>query len=940
MAEKTNNMKRKGVILYQDGELDLEDPAIEEGFDDLKAAVMTGRTDILRILLSAAQAYRDEEDVLDDDDYDDADKGIKKVPADEEEILDLLQMLLNFRDNDAGTGLHYATKLDRADMVRSLLAAGANPTLKNCEGATPLDYCKSEQMKNAYVGALMQAVAQSKQYRVSLLLEAGVDVNAGDGADSDNKVLHWAASFGDLETIKLLLEYGADVNAVNGDGSTALHDAIIRDDKAIVLELLNHGANINIVPFKGAMEGKSCYDIAVGKEDILTILEVHLLTNSGNVNGDHRDQEEETVLTLEDTASTTELKLSTPIGASKSNHDSSKNLKEQSPTESIPKQKQFQPILLPPKSPMRLFLPTMTKLDPGVLQLWPPPQNILQYKGTFYVPPINLKFLLMVSRNTSSDTASSSSIKGCIECFIDSSTIFDDEEYKLCISTKKVKIIAGGMKALFYALNTFVQCLRIFQGKGLPLLQISDAPETRIRGVQLDFRERDLPKFEYLLYYIDVLSGFKINQIFIPAQLFLPDEQKRFTGYNSRCADVLDPVTAISYASIKLEILPLFPSTRFLSISLDDLDCSSKENQNVLSGITDNDMVRRIEELHEFCVSNVLTLLLDSEIILQQPVRLMDISHNLICLNMLREGKKELTTEYLADLGVAHLISPSYEDHRTLINDVRSSLKCFENSQRTLKKSGSLGVVLRSPIKSMSLCCLTLDFVSIAICSAMSWRSSPVMVLDEDMLTAIINRHIYEDDNDIIGNLVLTLSSIEQISLISKESYYNSTGESSSPNTESAQFGQLKELLNATDELSASSLSFENLKISAISLKQLEDKIGKSKIKSRFKELLTSELNSLLKIMGFLCKFGLALQKPKTNTTADATVLNLSQIQRSDLSNKLMNLLEQYEAFSTTYYKETPDGLMAVELLRRLIKRLYPEGDSSFLGSIVRTFTV
>ncbi|XP_065064585.1 uncharacterized protein LOC135690827 isoform X2 [Rhopilema esculentum] len=901
-------------------------------------------------------------------------------------------MLLNFRDNDAGTGLHYATKLDRADMVRSLLAAGANPTLKNCEGATPLDYCKSEQMKNAYVGALMQAVAQSKQYRVSLLLEAGVDVNAGDGADSDNKVLHWAASFGDLETIKLLLEYGADVNAVNGDGSTALHDAIIRDDKAIVLELLNHGANINIVPFKGAMEGKSCYDIAVGKEDILTILEVHLLTNSGNVNGDHRDQEEETVLTLEDTASTTELKLSTPIGASKSNHDSSKNLKEQSPTESIPKQKQFQPILLPPKSPMRLFLPTMTKLDPGVLQLWPPPQNILQYKGTFYVPPINLKFLLMVSRNTSSAhltcfnklmqvlqpklqslgldfeaeiscpyTASSSSIKGCIECFIDSSTIFDDEEYKLCISTKKVKIIAGGMKALFYALNTFVQCLRIFQGKGLPLLQISDAPETRIRGVQLDFRERDLPKFEYLLYYIDVLSGFKINQIFIPAQLFLPDEQKRFTGYNSRdllqlhsfcqdrfielvpslrCADVLDPVTAISYASIKLEILPLFPSTRFLSISLDDLDCSSKENQNVLSGITDNDMVRRIEELHEFCVSNVLTLLLDSEIILQQPVRLMDISHNLICLNMLREGKKELTTEYLADLGVAHLISPSYEDHRTLINDVRSSLKCFENSQRTLKKSGSLGVVLRSPIKSMSLCCLTLDFVSIAICSAMSWRSSPVMVLDEDMLTAIINRHIYEDDNDIIGNLVLTLSSIEQISLISKESYYNSTGESSSPNTESAQFGQLKELLNATDELSASSLSFENLKISAISLKQLEDKIGKSKIKSRFKELLTSELNSLLKIMGFLCKFGLALQKPKTNTTADATVLNLSQIQRSDLSNKLMNLLEQYEAFSTTYYKETPDGLMAVELLRRLIKRLYPEGDSSFLGSIVRTFTV
>ena len=53
-------------------------------------------------------------------------------------------------------------KLDRADMVRSLLATGANPTLKNFENATPYDYCKSDAMKNAYTGALMQAVAQSK----------------------------------------------------------------------------------------------------------------------------------------------------------------------------------------------------------------------------------------------------------------------------------------------------------------------------------------------------------------------------------------------------------------------------------------------------------------------------------------------------------------------------------------------------------------------------------------------------------------------------------------------------------------------------------------------------------------------------------------------------------------------------------------------------------
>ena len=42
---------------------------------------------------------------------DEQEDGTKRLTADDEEVLDLLQMLLNFRDNDAGTGLHYATKV-------------------------------------------------------------------------------------------------------------------------------------------------------------------------------------------------------------------------------------------------------------------------------------------------------------------------------------------------------------------------------------------------------------------------------------------------------------------------------------------------------------------------------------------------------------------------------------------------------------------------------------------------------------------------------------------------------------------------------------------------------------------------------------------------------------------------------------------------------------
>ena len=40
--------------------------------------------------------------------------------------------------------------------------------------------------------------------RVRKLLKAGVNVNASDGATSDNKALHWAVSYGNADIVKLL----------------------------------------------------------------------------------------------------------------------------------------------------------------------------------------------------------------------------------------------------------------------------------------------------------------------------------------------------------------------------------------------------------------------------------------------------------------------------------------------------------------------------------------------------------------------------------------------------------------------------------------------------------------------------------------------------------------------------------------------------------------
>jgi ankyrin repeat protein len=95
-----------------------------------------------------------------------------------------------------------------------------------------------------------------------LLVARGADAAArskrGETALGD------AASRGDLPAVKLLLDKGADVNAVDYRGYTPLLQAVQydRDSPEIVKLLLEHGANVHAVA-----EGQTAVTIAARRGD-------------------------------------------------------------------------------------------------------------------------------------------------------------------------------------------------------------------------------------------------------------------------------------------------------------------------------------------------------------------------------------------------------------------------------------------------------------------------------------------------------------------------------------------------------------------------------------------------------------------------------------------------------------------------------------------------
>lgn len=137
------------------------------------------------------------------------------------ELLQADRSLVERYSFDGWTPLHLAAHFGRADVIRALLAQGADhrAIARNSNANPPL-----------------QAAAAGRQAEaVRLLLQAGAEVDAP--SHSGFTALHSAAASGDVETVRILLKAGARADPLTDGGKTPL-DYAIEADHAEIVDLL------------------------------------------------------------------------------------------------------------------------------------------------------------------------------------------------------------------------------------------------------------------------------------------------------------------------------------------------------------------------------------------------------------------------------------------------------------------------------------------------------------------------------------------------------------------------------------------------------------------------------------------------------------------------------------------------------------------------------
>lgn len=138
--------------------------------------------------------------------------------------------MLELRDERGGSPLYHAAWNGRAELVRGLIAIGAEVNVATTDGLTALH------------GGALNGYAEVCR----ALLERGADPNARSTVQG-NTPLHIVWRGGYAEIAAMLIEYGAEVNAVEKwYGMTPLHYAAVYGRAELAATLLARNADTEI----------------------------------------------------------------------------------------------------------------------------------------------------------------------------------------------------------------------------------------------------------------------------------------------------------------------------------------------------------------------------------------------------------------------------------------------------------------------------------------------------------------------------------------------------------------------------------------------------------------------------------------------------------------------------------------------------------------------
>ncbi|XP_033626087.1 uncharacterized protein LOC117289186 isoform X2 [Asterias rubens] len=858
---------------------------------------------------------------------------------------DKLESVLNSITPGQGTMLHLASKLGNADVVRALLISGADPSVLDENKNTAYEKSCSDQVSRVYHDVLLQAVAQSNLVLATNLLKAGIDINDVDDEETGNTPLHWAASYGNLDTVKLLCEKGADINSANVDGATALHDAVSRGDVAIVSELVRKGAKTTVKAKKGKYATKTPMSLAESKPKLKTALEGESLPN-GDVKKKSNGTKE---------AGVTPLTPLTPTSPDDLQQQLANLLKQSEPAQLVP------------------------VTDEKFQLLWPRPKSMIKKEGE----PLKLKphFLIRVIAGTTGpedclqQMVDIWSIHGPLlgelgfKCVLECAArneypdpyiicqfvphLFQGKDgYRINVSDKKMMIQCAGFTGLWNASCTFMQLIRLFGDDGIPAVQISDSPDMQYRGVSLDISCGRVPKLDFLMHVVNVLTLLKFNELHLymkasdgeEVEGVMPFSESELLDLEIYCKwrhmavipsldiDSESELTPKQMAVFK-QIMTSFGSTKWVSLGsklVKKLLASSTETSPYLAeldipdrlhlmGIKDYHQVRFCANLLD-CSTGPVTQLPTGSMAMHYGTKV-DYDFNAAC--------KELT-----ESGMAFTVCPGTAAWNTISGCPEAMIRNVYNAVTAAgQSSNAIGLMVTDWSGSMFINQPTVSFPGFAVAGGLAWNKNVEMDFVTDRLAELLNYHFFLESTSVLGHAVMELGRVE--TLLTRSAWNMAEGQLSKIPNPVGTF--LCQFIKEPDAVDLEHVTPEVLQKTMKGIRKVQLSLSTAK-KTPVQEFSLVELQMTSDIMLWATRVTHVLvqagKKPAAATAGSGIInvgmANANATAKTDCANKLLSIMDMYRKV-WLHTNHTSGLLGCLGVFKTILEKLIPSNIEEFV---------
>lgn len=470
-------------------------------------------------------------------------KLIKKDNIKENEVIFIIS---SQREEDGATPLHLASFYNHSDVVRALLNAEADPTIRGFKGdyANKLPYeVSSDRIKKTYELFFFEQIALSNIKMIKKLLLSGISIETMD--ENEDTALHWAVNFNSLESVEELIKLGGDIDKQNKQGETPLHIAFKNANYNIIYLLLSEDAQLDIKNFNEQLPIDLLPNKVEGeiKEKILRLLSnppEKLKKNKLIYENNKLDQ-----IKKEE-----EMKISEEFNNQKLIEDHENDFYIERFFNEIDEDN----LIFTPLASLIISSPSDQPCNPIQLPLyfWPPvkhqcftyasldtPYNYLSFScsNTIFISLPNNKSDMspmlkwsglarsLTERGFQITTKKVQPESSHISIVIDPNIISQLVSYKIEVNANKIFIVSGDFAGILYGLETFKQLIEyhsIFQeneGKSnellIPFITITDSPDIINRSILWSFRS--YIQWNWNIFKEMVSSFFlsRINQIYL-----------------------------------------------------------------------------------------------------------------------------------------------------------------------------------------------------------------------------------------------------------------------------------------------------------------------------------------------------------------------------------------------------------------------------------------